>query len=140
MDKIIAPLFACRLIALDKNPGVRPIGIGEATRWIIAKAILHVISENVQQAAGSLQLYSGQVVGMEAAIHGMNLAFQDKGSDAVFLVDAINAFNLLNQQAALHNVRYLCPSIATVIINTYCEPTDLFVDGDSILLRREQLR
>ena len=28
---------------------------------------------------------------MEAAIHGMNLAFQDKGSDAVFLVDAINA-------------------------------------------------
>ena len=69
----------------------------------------------------------------EAAIHGMNLAFHDQGSDAVLLVDAINAFNLLNRQAALHNIRYLCPSIATVIINTYHEPTDLFVDGNSIL-------
>lgn len=73
------------------------------------------------------------MAGAEAAIHGMNLAFHDQGSDAVLLVDAINAFNLLNRQAALHKIRYLCPSIATVIINTYREPTDLFVDGNSIL-------
>ena len=59
--------------------------------------------------------------------------FHDQGSNAVLLVDAINAFNLLNRQAALHNFRYLCPSIATAIINTYREPTDLFVDGNSIL-------
>ena len=73
------------------------------------------------------------MAGAEAAIHGMNLAFHDQGSDAVLLVDAINAFNLLNRQAAFHNFRYLCPFIATAIINTFCEPTDLFVDGNSIL-------
>ena len=73
------------------------------------------------------------MAGAKAAIHGMNLAFHDQGSDAVLLVDAINAFNQLYLQAALHNIRYLCPSIATVIINTYREPTDLFVDGNSIL-------
>ncbi|KAL5516321.1 hypothetical protein EMCRGX_G001614 [Ephydatia muelleri] len=111
----------------------RPIGIGEAARRIIAKAILHVTREDIQQAAGSLQLCAGQMAGAEAAIHGTNLAFHDQDSDAVLLVDAINAFNLLYLQAALHNIRYLCPSIATVIINTYREPTDLFVDGNSIL-------
>jgi len=33
---IISPLMACRLIALDKNLGVRPIGIGETVSHIIA--------------------------------------------------------------------------------------------------------
>ena len=41
----------------------------------------------------SLQLCAGQMAGVEAAIHvhGINLAFHDQGSDAVLLVDAINA-------------------------------------------------
>ena len=126
-------MLARCLVALDKNPGVRPIGIGEAARRIIAKAILNVTREDIQQAAGSLPLCAGQMAGAEAAIHGMNLAFYDEGSDAVLLVDAIHTFNLLKRQPALHKIRYLCSSIATVIINTYREPTDLFVDGYSIL-------
>ena len=36
----LSPFLACRLIALDKNPGVRPIGVCETARRIIAKAIL----------------------------------------------------------------------------------------------------
>ena len=35
----IDSLIACRLIPLNKNPGVRPIGIGEVLRRIIGKAI-----------------------------------------------------------------------------------------------------
>ena len=45
---------ACRLIPLNKNPGVRPIGIGEVPRRIIAKAILKVVANDVQSAAGHL--------------------------------------------------------------------------------------
>ncbi len=36
---ILAPFLACRLIALNKNPGVRPIGVCEVARRIVSKAI-----------------------------------------------------------------------------------------------------
>ena len=39
-----APLLVCRLIVLDKKPGMRPIGIGDVARRIIAK--LYCISPN----------------------------------------------------------------------------------------------
>ena len=60
---------ACRLIPLDKRPGVRAIGIGEVVRRIIGKAILAVAAEDIQQVTGSLQLCGGQESGLEATIH-----------------------------------------------------------------------
>ena len=34
--------------------------------------------------------------------------------------------------SALHNIRHLCPSIATILINCYRAPTNLFIEGDTI--------
>jgi hypothetical protein len=67
----VAPLLASRLIALDKNPGVRPIGIGDTARRIIAKAILNITRQDIQEASGSLQLCAGQIAGIEAAVHAV---------------------------------------------------------------------
>ena len=67
---------ACRLIPLDKCPGVRPIGVGEVPRRIIAKAVLRVIGNDVVDAAGPFQLCAGQVGGCEAAVHAMRSVFQ----------------------------------------------------------------
>ena len=55
----IAALMSCRLIPLDKNPGLRPIGIGEVLRRIIGKAVTRVHREDVQTAAGNLQVCAG---------------------------------------------------------------------------------
>ena len=66
--KCISAFLACRLIVLSKNPGVRPIGIGETVRRIIAKAILSITKHDVKEAVGSLQLCAGQVSGIEAGI------------------------------------------------------------------------
>ena len=50
---------ACRLIPLDKNLGVRPIGIGEVTMRILGKCISWVLPKNIQQAAEPLQTATG---------------------------------------------------------------------------------
>ena len=36
----VEALMSCRLIPLGKNPGVRPIGIGELLRRIIGKTVM----------------------------------------------------------------------------------------------------
>ena len=81
---------------LDKNPGVRPIGVGEVLRRIIGKSIMSVIKPEVVESAGSLQLCAGQPAGCEAAIHAMTKIFGEEETDGLLLVDASNAFNSLN--------------------------------------------
>ena len=130
---IIAPLLACRLIALNKHPGVRPIGIGDTARRIIAKAVLMIVGPDIQEASGCQQMCGGQIAGIEAAVHATRSAFESETCEAALFVDATNAFNSLNRQIALHNIRRLCPPIATILINSYRNPTELFMDGDIIL-------
>ena len=131
--KSLYAFVACRLIALDKCPGVRPIGIGETARRIIGKAILTTIGEDIQEAAGPLQLCAGQEAGCEAAVHAMHQMFESPDVEAAILVDATNAFNSLNRETALRNIQHLCPSLSTILINTYREDVDLYIDGETLL-------
>ncbi|XP_015767149.1 PREDICTED: uncharacterized protein LOC107345921 [Acropora digitifera] len=131
-------ILANRLIPLDKGEGaVRPIGLGEVLRSIMGKCVTKVTKQDVIDASGSLQVCAGHKSGSEAAIHAMRELFQHDNSDAVLLIDASNAFNSLNRAAALHNIRVLCPSIATYAINTYREPARLFIVGGQELRSSE---
>ena len=78
---------------------------------------------------------AGQPSGTEAAVHAVRSAFQNDEIETVLLVDARNAFNALNRQTALHNIMRICPSLATILINSYRCPTELFVDGNTIWSR-----
>ena len=131
----LQPLLNSRLIALDKNPGVRPIGIGETSRRIISKAILSVLKQDILKTSGSLQLCAGQRGGCEAAVHAMREIFNDSRSEGVLLIDASNAFNSLNRRSALLNMFDLCHPFATVLTNIYRIASNLFIDGTSILSR-----
>ena len=132
----LGAFLARRLIPLDKNPGVRPIGICEVVRRIIGKAVMATVKGEVLEAAGPLQLCAGQEAGAEAAVHAMKTVFEDAATDAVLFVDASNAFNNLNRKVALLNIRFICPAIATILINCYRHHTVLFVGG-SVLLSQE---
>ena len=71
----LSAFVSCLLIALDKCPDVRPIGVGETVQRIIAKAVLSVLKEDIREAAGSSQLYAGQLSGCEAAVHSVQTLF-----------------------------------------------------------------
>ena len=124
----IAPPMSSHLIALDKNPGVYPIEIGDTARRIIAKAILNITRQDVQEVAGS-QLCAGQISGIEAAVHAVRSFFHKEETEALLLVDARNAFNSLNQQhpEAGH-------------LTSYCSHKYLHVDGDVLLSQKEPPR
>ena len=64
-------LMACRLVALDKQPGVRPVGIGEIWRRAISKCALTVCGEDAKAACGSTNLCAGLEAGIEGALHSV---------------------------------------------------------------------
>jgi hypothetical protein len=49
-------LTAGRLIALDKCPGVQPIGVGKTWRRLIAKVVLFSVHAKAEEACGVDQL------------------------------------------------------------------------------------
>ena len=134
----IEALLACRLIPLDKGDGsVRPTGVGEVIRRIIAKCVVQIAKSEIIQATGSMQVCAGQKSGSETAIHAMSEIFHGEDTDAVLLIDASNAFSSLNRMTALHNILVTCPIIAPYSINTYRNPARLFVVGGHELLSAE---
>ena len=125
----LEPLMACRLIPLDKFPGLRPIGIGEVLRRIIGKSVAKVLKNDIKSSIGCLQVCAGQDAGCEAAVHAVRRMFEEDETEAVMLVDAANAFNNVNRKVFLHNVKVICPSLATYVENCYQISSRLFVLG-----------
>lgn len=138
----IQALMSSRLVALDKCPGVRPIGIGECLRRIISKCMILATSSEVTEACGHSQLCSGLSSGIEGGIHAMNDIFQNKclpGSNwGMLLVDADNAFNSVNRQLALWQARIYWPHCARFLYNTYNGHAELVIrDSDMRLCSKE---
>ena len=94
-----------RLKILDKNLGVRPIGIGEVLRKIIIKIITQCLKSGLKNLGKSFQLCFGQKCGIEYAIHRLSNEFEKPERDAILIIDAENAFNSLNRELALKKCR-----------------------------------
>ena len=126
---ILEEYVACRLIPLNKYPGIKPIEIGEVLRRIIGKIVVWQLKENIKEAAGPLQTCAGHPAGAMAVIHAMQTIFNDDTTDDILLIDATNAFNCMNHSVALRNTYVICPAIATYVSNTYRHPSRRFVAG-----------
>ena len=133
----IEALLASRLIPLDKHPGLRPIGVGDVLRRITGKVVVSVLRKDVIASVGSLQVCAGHDAGCGAAVHAMHSIFHEENTEAVLLIDAGNAFNAVNRKLFLHNVRIICPEIATSVCSCYATSARLFIFGGSELKSEE---
>ena len=89
-------------------------------------------------ATAPIQVCAGLQGGVEAAVHAATDCFEDPETEAIILVDAENAFNLLNREAAINNMYIVCPEVATYIMNTYRMPARLFIAGEDENLFSEE--
>ena len=101
MAKIVVPH--------DKNPGLRPISVGEVLCRIAAKDFMSIVKDDVTKAVGNLQLCGGEDAGYEAAAHSMHDIFGISKTEAVLLVDAENTFISINRKVFLQNIKPICP-------------------------------
>jgi len=100
--------MSCRgLIPLNKNPGMRPIGISESTAksW---EVVMIVSKHHITEATGSIQVCAGQEARSEAAIHAIYDTFKSPDCEAVLLVDAENPFKSINRAVTFQNIDILC--------------------------------
>ena len=98
-----------RLIALDKCPGVRPVGVGEVWRRLFAKCIIKVAGGQAKDACGTSQLCAGLEAGIEGAVHAVNALWDVHQHDddwGFLLVDARNTFNEGNRTAFMWAIRH----------------------------------
>ena len=62
-------LMGCRLVAIDKRPGVRPVVKGVTLRHALAKLVTSAAGEQAKMVCGNLQLCSGLEDSIENIIH-----------------------------------------------------------------------
>ena len=56
--------MAFRLTVLDKDPGMRPVGIGEMLRQALAKLAIRESRDQVKKACENMQLFAGLEAGI----------------------------------------------------------------------------
>ena len=81
--------LVCTLTFIDKNRGVRPIGIENITRRILGCTVMIAFIRNILESAGDIQLFVDQRVGCEAAVQALSSIFRKDDSDVILLLDAI---------------------------------------------------
>ena len=62
-----------RLIALDKQPGIRPVGVGETWRRLMAKCLLWVTGQEAKASCGTAQLVGVVEAWLEGSMHAIRV-------------------------------------------------------------------
>ena len=113
-------MMSFRLIALDKQSGVRPVRVRGTWQRLMAKCLLWVMGQEAKSACRTEQLSGGVEAGIEGGIHSMQLLWHKHKQEedwGFLLIDARNVFNEENRKEMLWAFWHEWPSGAHFTFN-----------------------
>ncbi len=129
-------MYGASLCALDKKDGgIRPIAVGNTFRRLTAKLASASLSAQMSSKFAPRQVGFGIKGGCEAAVHARRTFIKNNSHRKVVVVkiDFRNAFNEVDRDAFLKEMKTNCPAIFPFLWQCYSSPSLLFY-GDFILL------
>ena len=115
--------------------GLRPIAIGEILRRIAGKCLCAVVKEEAQTFFPPLQVGVACPAGADAAVHSCRdwvLQHADNNDKALLKLDFSNAFNTVNREYVLQEVRTKFPGLARFAHWCYSQESKLFFGSHTI--------
>ncbi|GJY10531.1 hypothetical protein Tco_0378716 [Tanacetum coccineum] len=110
------------------SDGIRSIVVGTVCRRLVSKVSAIMIGHSLDGYLDGLQFGVGVSGGSEAILHAVNRLIEGYGDDAcpsMLLVDFKNAFNLVDREVMLREVRLCCPAVS-LLHPLICKTRDSF--------------
>jgi hypothetical protein len=125
-----------KLLALKKpKGGIRPIAIGEVLRRIVGKCLCDTVKEDAQQFFEPLQVGVACKLGVDAAVHSCRKwaeLHKHNREKALLKIDFSNAFNTVDRDTVLSQVRSKFPAIARWATWCYAKPAKLVFGNQTV--------
>ncbi|GKF10900.1 hypothetical protein Tco_0048826, partial [Tanacetum coccineum] len=105
--------------------GIRPIAVGTVWRRLVSKVSAIMIGHSLDGYLDGLQFGVGVAGGSEAILHSVNCLIEAFGGDvslSMLLVDFKNAFNLVDREVMLCEVRLRCLALSRWVEFCYSNP------------------
>lgn len=135
-EEICQYVYGASLCALTKKDGgIRPIAVGLSLRRLVSKLACRHINEEIGKYLYPVQLGFGTKQGCEAAVHATRTyVTMSTGTEKVLLkIDFRNAFNSIERDVMLHEVKKKTPSLYHYFWQCYRNSSLLFYGEESIL-------
>jgi len=133
---VSAWLCGATLMALpEKDNTSRPIAVGEVLRRLAAKTLCSCFQEQAREYLWPLQIGVAQPLGTEVGLHVARqwVARNEHSNNKVFLkLDFSNAFNTIDRESFLKEVRLRMPGLAPWVDFCYTRPSHLVLSSRTI--------
>lgn len=133
-QEVTPVVYGANLIALSKkDASVRPIAVGSTFRRLAAKICVRLTRSKLQNLFEPIQVGFGTRGGCEAAVHAVRTFVQGDLCEVLLKLDVKNAFNSVNRDTLLNEIKIHVPEIYNFLLQCYHSPSKLMHKNSEIL-------